>query len=65
VLNHKIWQDELNRQLTRQLHFMSLIKDKSPPLPWYRRKWNLLRYRVSEFRERVGEVVAGRRFDDY
>lgn len=65
MLNLELWQKELNRQWSKRLAFMEVAGRTAPPLPWYRRKWNMLRYRVSEARERLGELIAGRRFDDY
>ncbi len=64
MLSDKLIQRELNRILQRRVAFMELMP-KPAPLPWHRRQWNLLRYRISEMRERLGEIIAGRRFDDY
>jgi hypothetical protein len=65
VLPTELWQKELNRIYSQRLAFMALINPEMKRIPWHRRLWNRLRYRVSEFRERLGELIAGRRFDDY
>ena len=65
MIPHQKWQDEINRQWSRRLEFMKMVERTAPTPPWYRRRWNMLRYRVSMVRERLGELIAGRRFDDY
>lgn len=64
MLDPTLWQKELKRIYSQRLVFMELMP-KPAPLPWHRRQWNLLCYRVSELRDRLGEIIAGRRFDDY
>ncbi len=64
MLSDKLIQRELNRILRQRVALMELMP-KPAPLPWYRRQWNLLRYRISKMRERLGEIIAGRRFGDY
>jgi hypothetical protein len=64
AFNHKLWQDEINRIYSQRLRLMELLPP-SPPLPWHRRQWNRLAWRISNIRERLGELIAGREFGDY
>ena len=64
MITPKPWQDELNRAYTARLEFMRLYDKQRARIPWHRRMANRARYSISEARERLGELVAGRRFDE-
>lgn len=63
MLSTKLWQAEINRQFTRHLALLNTLPKQSP-LPWYRRQWGRCLYRLAQIRERLGEFVAGRKFDE-
>jgi hypothetical protein len=59
----KALAEELNRIYSRTLIFEQLMKPGPLPSYW-RRKWSWLKWRFAEARERLGEIIAGRRFND-
>jgi hypothetical protein len=59
----KVLAEELNRIYSRDLLYARLVKPGPPPSYW-RRKWNWFKWRFAEARERLGEIIAGRRFND-
>lgn len=61
---HTLWQREALRLLEQKLTFIERLLPQSPPVSFWRGQWNLLRYRVTQLRERLGEIIAGRRFDE-
>lgn len=62
---NKIWADEMGRILTQRIDYAKMFIDKSPPPPWHIAQWNLLRARVRDARQWLGEKIAGRKFDEW
>ena len=68
MIDPKLWDKALFQSYQANSVLESLVNPKpaapyTPP-PWHRRMLNRVRYRLSEARERLGELVAGRRFDE-
>jgi hypothetical protein len=61
LISADLWSKEILRMYQKPLLFPSSISY----VPWHRRQWNMAKYRVLCIRERLGEVIAGRRFEDY
>jgi hypothetical protein len=57
------WNKAIRDEYKRTNSFYDLMPPP-PPLPWYRRKLNMAKYRIWRARERVGEWIAGRKFDE-
>ena len=66
MIDPKLWQDEFRKAYARDLEFYGGQQwgEEPPKLTWARRRWNRFRWWVTEQRERLGELVAGRRFDE-
>lgn len=55
---------ELNKQINADIFGDVARAPLPPPVPWYREPWWSMRARWTAARERLGEIIAGRRFDD-
>ena len=49
----------------RALRMRPFSSTPEPPLPWYARLWCDVRWRVGMARVWLGELIAGRSFDDH
>jgi hypothetical protein len=74
LITAKWAQRELNRMVTRHIERMQsptyqkwLAERKATWMarPWYERRWLTFKNaQLPRLRERLGEIIAGRRFDD-
>lgn len=72
-INVRAWSSALVREMTRKRNIEAIFADAARrardhdewmALPWRVRAWRTIRPRIEAFRVRLGEIIAGQKFDE-
>lgn len=71
-INTRAWSSALAKEMTRKRNIEALFADTAlrvrthnewMALPWRVRVWRTIRPRIEAVRVRLGEIIAGKKFD--